>query len=257
LKSPYTMMRQTDRATETLSNGGIGNPVNNGTGLIRSAFRPSDDATIYQLFVPANMMFSRYLASSAEIMAKIPNQGALAEQMVTLSKSLREAIQRHGIITHPQYGRIYAYEVDGFGSSTVMDDANVPSLLSAPFLGFLDRKDEVYQNTRKLVLSKENPYYMRGPKISAVGGPHVGPGMAWPMASIVRILTTDDDAEIKETLKGILSSTAGLGLIHESVNSFDVNKWTRQWISWANGLFGQMIIDLAERKPEILKQSFQ
>lgn len=258
LESPYTFVRQTTRSTETLANDGLGNPVANSTGLIRSAFRPSDDSTIHQLFIPANMMFSAYLAHTAEIMGKLnaSNAASLAQKMSSLSKSLRDAIEAHGTINHPKFGRIYAFEVDGFGSATIMDDANIPSLLSAPFNGY-PVNQETYDNTRALVLSASNPYFMRGPAINAVGGPHAGPGMAWPMASIVRILTSDDDEEIKGELKQILASTDGLGLIHESINSFDATRWTRQWFSWANGLFGQMILDLEARKPEILKTSFQ
>lgn len=204
------------------------------------------------------MMFSAYLSSTAEIMGKlkIGNSGVLAQKMSDLSKSLQGAIEEHGTIDHPEYGKIYAFEVDGFGSATVMDDANIPSLLSAPFLGYpVDA--EVYKNTRALVLSASNPYFMRGPVINAVGGPHAGPGMAWPMAAIVRILTSDDEDEIVNELRQIVSSTAGLGLMHESVNSFNANHWTRQWFSWANGLFGQMILDLEERKPAVLQSSFQ
>jgi meiotically up-regulated gene 157 (Mug157) protein len=258
LTSPYTFTRQTTRATETLANDGIGNPVANGSGLIRSAFRPSDDSTIYQLFVPANMMFSAYLASTSEIMSQLDNAeaAALADKMSDLSDYLHDAIEDYGTVNHPEYGKVYAFEIDGFGSQTIMDDANIPSLLSAPFLGYAVNPD-TYANTRDLVLSATNPYFMRGPAISAVGGPHQGPGMAWPMASIVRILTSDDEDEIVGQLKEIVSTTSGLGLVHESVNSFSPDVWTRQWFSWANGLFGQMVLDLEKRMPEVLGRSFQ
>jgi meiotically up-regulated gene 157 (Mug157) protein len=258
LQSPYTYVRMTNRATETFSNDGIGNPVANGTGLIRSGFRPSDDSTIFQFYIPSNMMFSAYLTKAADIMGKLntSNSASLAQQMLTFSSSLRDAIETHGTTNHFKYGKIYAFEVDGFGSSNIMDDANIPSLLSAPFVGYRIDPD-TYANTRALALSASNSYFMRGPVINAIGGPHQGPGMAWPMASIMRILTTDDDDEIVNELRQIVSSTDGLGLVHESINSFNVSDWTRQWFSWANGLFGQMILDLEDRKPDILETSFQ
>ena len=259
LNSPYRFTRVTPRATETLANDGIGNPVANGTGLIRSAFRPSDDSTIYQLFIPANMMFSAYLSSTADIMAKLNHTDAasLSKQMKDLSSSIRQAIEQHGIVNHPKYGKIYAFEVDGFGAQTIMDDANIPSLLSAPFLNYTDTSDPVYKNTRSLVLSSSNPYFMRGPAFTAIGGPHAGPAYAWPMAAIVRILTSDDDDEIRGQLKMLLGGTSELGLIHESVNSWNEWDFTRQWFSWANGLFGQMVLDLAGRKPGLLGESYQ
>ena len=140
-------------------------------------------STIYQLFIPANMMFSRYLDSASTIMAAIGGQRNLANHMHNFATSIRAAITTHGIVTDPTYGAVYAYEVDGFGSgkrplttpiaqhlrftANRMDDANIPSLLSAPFFGYLNVTDPVYQNTRKFVLSKDNPYFMRGPVIDA------------------------------------------------------------------------------------------
>ncbi|KAL5115687.1 hypothetical protein ACEQ8H_006399 [Pleosporales sp. CAS-2024a] len=258
LQSPYTFTRYTNRATETFSNDGLGNPVANGTGLIRSGFRPSDDATMFQFYIPSNMMFSATLESAAHIMCKLnqSRSASLGQHMLTMSSSLRDAIEAHGTVKHFKYGNVYAFEVDGFGSSNLMDDANIPSLLSAPFLGYRINA-ETYANTRSLVLSASNPYFMRGPVLSAVGGPHQGPGMAWPMASIMRILTTDDDEEIVNELRQMVSSTDGLGLIHESINSHNVTIWTRQWFSWVDGLFGQMILDLEDRKPALLATSFQ
>jgi len=254
LSSPYKFTRQTTRSTETFANDGLGSPVGSGTGLIRSGFRPSDDSTIFQLFIPANMMFTRYLELTAEIVAKLGHKApsGLAREMKDLAKSLRKSISKYGIVPvaevasteSGEYKRaeagnhfetVYAFEVDGFGSSVIMDDANIPSLLSAPFFGYLDIGNAVYQRTRRRILDdagKEanyNPYFMRGPAIDAVGGPHQGPGKAWPMASIVRILTSDDVVEITKTLGQIVGSTDGLGLIHESINSFNQSDWTRQW----------------------------
>ncbi|CAK7216497.1 hypothetical protein SBRCBS47491_002850 [Sporothrix bragantina] len=308
LFSPYQFQRPTTVATETLPNGGAGSPVQAGTGMVRSAFRPSDDACTYQLFVPANMMLARYLAACAPIVAQLgrrPDAGKtetkakantqasthanadndaglyindifddddysnyrqghrtryyheLAVRMTDFAETVRRGIERHGRVHHEVYGDIYAYEVDGFGSHNLMDDANIPSLLSAPLLGYVDRHDPVYRNTRRFVLSHANPYYMTGPVINGTGGPHVGTGMAWPMSLVVQIMTTDSDREIVSLLQQLLSSTDGLGLMHESVSSHDEGVWTRQWFSWANGLFGQMLLDLRDRKPHLLSKSFQ
>ncbi|KAI0200908.1 glycoside hydrolase family 125 protein [Astrocystis sublimbata] len=254
-KSPYTFQRMTTAGTETLSNGGIGNPVKSGTGLVRSAFRPSDDATIYQLFIPANMQFSSYLGRSAKIMKS--HDADVAGKMDSFAERVKDGINKYGKVNHPHFGEIFAFEIDGFGSSNLMDDANVPSLLSAPILNFLDVSDATYQNTRKFVLSTWNPYYMHGPVINGTGGPHVGPGKAWPMSIITELLTSDDDDEILTGLRTLVSSTDGLGLIHESVDTFNASQWTRQWFSWANGLFGEMLLGLKDRKPDLLATSFQ
>ncbi|KAI1208262.1 glycoside hydrolase family 125 protein [Annulohypoxylon truncatum] len=253
--SPYTFQRTTTSATETLSNTGVGNPVKSGTGLVRSAFRPSDDATIYQLFIPANMQFSSYLGKCANIMKA--HDVELAQRMSDFASNVRNGIETYGKVQHPVLGEIYAYEIDGFGSSNFMDDANVPSLLSAPILDYLDASDETYQSTRKFVLSTWNPYYMHGPVLNGTGGPHVGPGKAWPMSIITSLLTSDDDSEIVAGLQMLVSSTDGLGLIHESIDTFNASTWTREWFSWANGLFGEMLLGLKDRKPHLLETSFQ
>jgi meiotically up-regulated gene 157 (Mug157) protein len=224
----YHFLRTDTSATETVALDGTGYPVADGTGLIRSAFRPSDDSTIFQFLIPANMMFSYNLEKAAELVS-LAKQSDLATRMKSMAKSVRDGIQEHAVIQHGKFGKVYAYEIDGFGSRNLMDDANVPSLLSAPFLGFLPKHDAVYQNTRKFILSASNPYYMRGPVISAVGGPHAGLRKAWPMANIIQILTSDDDAEITKLLSQILSTTAGLGLIHESINSANALDYSRPW----------------------------
>jgi len=225
----YTFQSQTMTSFGTLGNNGMNYPVNE-TGMVRSPFRPSDDAAIYDFQIPANMMLSRYLEAAAVIMEKLPSAPeGLVDQMRDMSAGIRTGIEQFGVVTAPNGQRIYAYEVDGFGGQNLMDDANIPSLLSAPSLGYLTANDTVYQNTRKFVLSRSNPWWCQGPVISAVGSPHIKPGAAWPMAAIMRAMTSDDEIEILGAIREVLQSTDRYGLIHESVNSFDTSQWTRSW----------------------------
>ncbi|KAI1773153.1 glycoside hydrolase family 125 protein [Hypoxylon cercidicola] len=257
LRPEYTFQSQTMSASGTLANNGVGMPVNY-TGMARSPFRPSDDSALFDFSVPANMMLSRYLDACAPIAERLPNAPrGLAGRMRGMAAEIRGAIAEWGVVRAPDGTRVFAYEVDGFGGQNLMDDANIPSLLSAPFLGYLDKNDTVYRNTRAFVLSRRNPWWCEGPYINAIGSAHVRPGAAWPMSAIMRAMTSDDDMEIITAVKEVLRSTDGYGLIHESVNSFDTSDWTRQWFTWANGLFGQMVMDLADRKPHLLKESFQ
>ena len=235
---PYTFQRLTTTASDTLDNSGTGSPVQNGTGLLRSAFRPSDDACIYEFFIPANMMFAHYLNTTAAILAATPpnpSTTALATALSALSASLSAAITTHAIVPSPSTptANIYAYELDGYGSANVMDDANIPSLLAAPFIGYLPPADPVYQATRALLLGDRNPYFMRGSVINAIGGPHDGPGHAWPMASIVRVLTSGDDGEIAGVLRELVASTDGTGEFNFSA----LRACVREWVWGACGLF--------------------
>lgn len=235
-----------------------GSPHRGHLGLVRSFHRPSDDACIYQYLIPSNMMFSSALNASSTIMEKIESGGGnLTSWMRSMSTGINRGITDYAVTNDPKYGSIYSYEIDGYGSHISMDDPNVPSLLSAPFLSYTTLGDKTYQNTRRKVLSRDNPYYSWGPVITGLGSPHTLPGKAWPMANIMIIMTSEDDEEIVKNLKMLLSSTDGLGLMHESVDSHTKGSYTRPWFSWANGLFGQMILDLEKRKKHLLSMSYQ
>ncbi|RDW92575.1 hypothetical protein BP5796_01969 [Coleophoma crateriformis] len=257
----------TDRGSETLTNNGLGNPTK-ANGMVRTAFRPSDDACIYQLLVPANMMWAKYLEEASLIMAKLQGEKAhnLTTSMRDFALGIRKAIDRDAVVQHRDFGDIWAYEIDGYGSTNLMDDANIPSLLAVPLFNYTQSpfplpretprdQSRIYANTRRFVLNESNPYFMRGPILSAVGGPHIGPGKPWPMAAIVRALTalnpiSDDlgkeEVEIEEQIRMVLDSTAGTGVVHESVNAWQTTGWTRAWFGWANGLFGELVMRLNE-----------
>lgn len=255
----YSFQRNTNIGSETLPLGGVGNPVNFNTGLVRSAFRPSDDATVLQFFIPGNAHILVELKRTLRnILKKFSDNIQLDKHIVyteDLINSIGEGIQKYGIVDHPKWGQVYAYEVDGYGGRIHMDDANIPSLLSLPDIGFVDFHDKVYQNTRKMILSKAgNPYYIKGPYFQGVGGPHIGILNAWPMSLLMRIRTTDDDEEILDNLRMIMQTTAGLGLMHESIN---VNMphgkvYTRPWFAWCNSEFGKTILHLAKHKPHLI-----
>ncbi|KKF94138.1 Meiotically up-regulated protein157 [Ceratocystis platani] len=69
--------------------------------------------------------------------------------MKAIARNIREAISKYAVSDGPGHvDPMYAFEVDGFGGRSLVDAANIPSLLSAPFLGYLDAEDAIYQNTR-------------------------------------------------------------------------------------------------------------
>lgn len=251
VKNEYTFQRDTNTGTETLSLGGIGNPLAGGTGLVRSAFRPSDDATILGFFIPANAMMAVELQRTGTILSA-HGHAELGAKMHRRGQEIERGILEHGVVTHKQWGRVFAYEVDGYGSAILMDDANLPSLLALPLLGFCPVDDPIYQATREMILSKSgNPYYLSGHSFHGIGGPHIGPTHAWPMSLLVQAMTSDDDAEIAGCLD-LVKKASALGLIHESVNVNSVRDYTRSWFAWANSVFAQTVLDLARRKPHLM-----
>ncbi|KAE8375850.1 hypothetical protein BDV26DRAFT_266960 [Aspergillus bertholletiae] len=248
----YTFQRTTTLGTETLSLAGVGNPLNHGTGLIRSAFRPSDDATILGFFIPPNAMMSVQLKKTAEVIRKAGSKTDLAQQLQERGENLDKAVREHGVVNHPKYGDVFAFEVDGYGSRILMDDANVPSLLSLPVLGYIDKDDKVYQNTRKMILSKDgNPYYLIGSAFHGIGGPHAGLQNAWPMSLLIQAQTSDSDDEIMECINLVRNSSL-LGLVHESIDVNNIAKYTRPWFAWANSVFAQTILKVAAERPHLI-----
>lgn len=253
---PYSFMRDCDRPTDSQINGGFGAPVKP-VGLIFSAFRPSDDATQYGFLIPSNMFAVVSLRQLAEIETKVLKNTEFAAECKALADEVDAAIQKYGVVNHPVAGKVYAFEVDGYGNSYCMDDANVPSLLAAPYLGYCAQDDPLYQNTRKLVWSENNPYFFKGKDGEGIGGPHVGLDYAWPMSMIIKGLTTNDTAEIKECLTHLCNTDADTGFMHESFNVNDHHKFTRSWFAWTNTLFGELVVKAYRECPEILKDTYK
>jgi meiotically up-regulated gene 157 (Mug157) protein len=209
-----------------------------------SSFRPSDDATTFQFLIPSNFFAVTSLKQLAEIAQKVTGDSDLALKSLTLAKEVEDAIKKHAIVKHPKYGKIYAFEVDGFGNAFLMDDANIPSLLALPYLEGLNVNDRIYQNTRKFVLSEDNPFFFKGTAGEGIGGPHIGYDMVWPMSIIMRAQTSRSDEEIKYCLQMLRDTDADTGFMHESFNKNDPTDFTRTWFAWVNTLFGELILDL-------------
>ncbi|TFA98416.1 hypothetical protein CCMA1212_009844 [Trichoderma ghanense] len=231
-------------------NSGNGEPKQ-ANGLVASSHRPSDDLCVFNFITSDNAMMSVELANVADMLAAIGTQRPLAKQLRQYSDTIEQAVWAH---TRAANG-IFAYETNGLGAQYIMDDANVPSLVSLPYLGFLERSDPTYQKTKAAMFSRANPYYAAGKSFDGIGGPHVNATYPWPMSQISAIFGTDSDREIKQRLALILGSTSGLGLIHESVSIYNGSSYTRPWFAWANSYFAEMVLDLAERKPGLILKS--
>lgn len=249
---PYRFQRSSQVPTETQFLGGYGNPTRP-NGMIHSMFRPSDDACLFPLLVPSNLFAVQSLRQLAELSEALHADTAFAAPCRALADEIETAVRRDGVITDAQGRSHWAYEVDGYGNRYFMDDANVPSLLSLPYLGCCSADDLLYRRTRARVWSDANPYFFRGRAGEGIGGPHEGLRMIWPMSIIVRALTSNDRREIAHCLDALRDTDAGTGFMHEAFDQDDPAHFTRAWFAWVNSLFGELIVDIHRRHPALLR----
>ncbi len=245
--SAYRFIRRNTVPTDTLLRDGKGAPVKGGIGLTWSGFRPSDDACTYGYLIPSNMFAAVVLKYLEEIAETVYHNEQMREEAACLRQQIEKGIEKYGIVETEEYGKIYAYEVDGFGQYNLMDDSNIPSLLSLPYLGY-QGDAEIMQNTRHFILSGANPYFYQGKFARGIGSPHTPANHVWPLALIMQGMTSADEKEKKDILGMLTETDAGTGLMHESVHVDDPKKYTREWFSWANALFCEWILDLCGYK---------
>ncbi|BCI70273.1 hypothetical protein SPKIRA_11030 [Sphingomonas paucimobilis] len=250
---PYGFRRSAPEPTETLYRG-YGLPTRP-NGMIHSGFRPSDDACLYEQFVPANLFAMTTLRELATLSNAV-GEPALAQDATALAAEVEGALKQHGTMTLPSGEHVWAFEVDGYGNAVFMDDANVPSLSGMAYLGCVDPTDPLWQRTVAACWSTNNPWYFEGKALTGIGGPHTGPGQVWPMSVIVRALTSTDPALLRSSLAMLRGSQGGTGFIHEGVDIDDPTKFTRDWFAWANGLFGELIVHVAATRPQVLRETF-
>jgi meiotically up-regulated gene 157 (Mug157) protein len=251
---PYRFERSSEVPTETLGGRGFGAPVRP-VGLIASGFRPSDDACTFPFLVPANLFAVTSLRQLAEMARVVLHDASLAAEAASLADEVAGALRRFGVARTEAgtvWDTVWAYEVDGFGGQLLMDDANVPSLLALPYLAS-SPDAALYARTRAFVWSSRNPWFFSGSAGEGIGGPHEGKDMIWPMSQIVYALTSGSDAEIRRSLGMLKRSAAASGFMHESYAKDDPARFTRSWFAWANTLFGELVVGLADRRPELLR----
>lgn len=233
-----------------LPQNGAGNPTAY-TGMIWTGFRPSDDACTYNFLIPAEMMAVVVLGELEEVERDVYHNLVKAQRAKTLRDEVQTGIQTYGLVFTPNYGYIYAYEVDGFGHSILMDDANVPSLLSAPYLGYGTSSSFVYRNTRRFLLSKDNPTYYVGRYARGIGSPHTQDNYVWPIAMLMQGFTAANASERKDVLSQLLASDPGDHLLHESFNPDDPTKFSRADFGWPNALFSEYVMTSFEGVPPL------
>jgi meiotically up-regulated gene 157 (Mug157) protein len=251
-RGPYRFQRVTGWQTDTVAGGGYGNPIRP-VGLIVSIFRPSDDATIFPFLVPSNHFAVVSLRQLAEMAAATGLDPTLGTRCLALADEVEAALRMYAVVRHPDLGLVWAYEVDGYGNRLHMDDANVPSLLSLPYLGACAPDDALYLRTRSFVLSEHNPYFFRGSAADGVGGPHAGMDRIWPLGLAMQALTSDSDDEIAGVLRTLAGTDAGTGFMHEAFDKDDPSDFTRAWFAWANTLFGELILTVLAERPHLVR----
>lgn len=243
--SRYRFQRTTRNPLDSLPLDGRG-PPGAPIGLVRSAFRPSDDACTLPFHVPSNFMLRVALDELAALAAAL-GEGALSQDAARLAREVAAALDALPVP--------WPYEIDGHGSVLMMDDANLPSLLSLPWLGAVPRHDPRWQATRASILSGAgNPYFVQGAAAAGIGSPHTGRRHVWPLALVAQALTSDTDDEIRACLRSLLASAARTGLMHESFDADAPQRHTRPWFAWANAMLAELVLVLHDTRPGLLEE---
>jgi len=248
---PYHFQRETAVPTDTLMLGGYGRPTRK-IGLIHSMFRPSDDACLYPFLIPSNLFAVSALRKVAQVHREARGDTQAAAAAEALASEVEGVLEQHALIPDGNGGKVWAYEIDGFGNWVFMDDANVPSLSGLAIIDAADRDDPLFRRTAALAWSDRNPYFFKGKAAEGIGGPHIGLDMIWPMSIITHAMNADDDATIRQCLHWLKTTHGGTGFMHESFNKDDPSNFTRPWFAWANALFGQLIVEIADKRPALL-----
>ena len=229
----YRFLRADAPEHDFLSNDGYGAPFTY-TGLIWTAFRPSDDACVLPFHIPSNAYFAAVLRRLARI-PRLSEDLRIAVQQ--LSDDIAFAIAKYGV---SEAG--YAYEVDGQGNAVLDDDANIPSLLSLPYLGHCDVRDPLYLKTRDRVLSSQNRWFMSGRFADGIGSPHTPQNHVWPLAIAMAALCSPSTVDVEAALQVLTNTTGGTGRMHESFSVNDPTLFTREWFSWADMTFVHLLM---------------
>ena len=251
--SAYSFSRKTTAMLDAPVFEGSGRPIKP-TGMICSMFRPSDDATLYPYLIPSNIFAVLSLQQLSGIYKDVLKENAFAKECDEFAIEIDNAINKYGVFKHLNFGKIYAYEVDGFGNAVFMDDANVPSLMSLAYLGAHKTSDRIYKNTREYLLSDSNPYFLKGTYAEGQASPHTGKEKIWPMGITLRAMTSTDDDEIISCLNTLKATHADTGFMHEAFHKDDPKDFNRAWFAWANTLFGELIIKIKNERPGILSE---
>ena len=236
-QSPYRFFRDDCPYQDTIHNDGMGNPVVY-TGMTWSGFRPSDDACTYGYRIPSNMFAVVVLGYAAEMLGQ---DHPLTKEILALRKEIDDGINQYAIMEHPKYGKVYACEVDGQGNYLMMDDANIPSLISMPYIGYVDTDNEIYRQTRKMLLSTDNPYYYEGACAKGIGSPHTPARYVWHLALSMQGLTSDNKEEMSRVLHMLETCDGNTGYMHEGFFVDDPTVYTREWFTWSDSLFCEFV----------------
>lgn len=250
-ESSYWFRRPDTLPTDTLARDGRGS-LTAPTGLIWAGFRPSDDACELGFNVPGNFFAAKALGDLAMLARELrehpsfadSDAAGLADRAEVLRTQVIEVLGEQAVLPGPLGEDILAYEIDGLGGYLVMDDANNPSLMGLPYLDALPEGFErVWQATRRVLLSTHNPWYFEGSALAGIGSPHTGPGKVWPIALATQGLVSGDAAERERIIALLVETTAGTDRMHEGIDVDDPSQFTREWFSWANSMFCELVLE--------------